>query len=326
VTGERTSGQLPGLTASLTLAALTAFAANSILCRLALASGAIDPWSFTAVRLGTGALTLWLLVSGGPGPRPAGEGRGRKEIRKATDNAAALVRRADLLQSRGDWVRAGFLVLYALPFSLAYIELGAGTGALLLFGAVQLTMIGLGIVGGERPHVVEWVGLFGAAGGMVYFLLPGATAPDPLGAILMIAAGVGWGLYSIAGKRLSGDRRSDPLTTTAEAFRRGAVVVAVVLIPVASTLSLSGRGLLLATISGALTSGLGYVLWYRALRGLSATLASLVQLAVPVLAALGGVVVLAEQLTGRLLLSGFVILGSIAFGVWGRTEKVGEAS
>jgi drug/metabolite transporter (DMT)-like permease len=323
---------LPGLTVSLTLAALTAFAANSILCRLALASGAIDPWSFTAVRLGTGAVTLWLVTSGRPRLRAIEEGRDRDESRKGAESGAAAVKTATLsrrggrLRRRGDWVRAGFLVLYALPFSLAYIELDAGTGALLLFGAVQLTMVGLGIAGGERPHAVEWVGLVGAAGGMVYFLLPGATAPDPLGALLMIAAGVGWGLYSIAGQRLVGERRSGPVKTTAEAFSRGALVVAAALIPAASGLSLSGRGLLLATVSGALTSGLGYVLWYRALRGLSATLASLVQLSVPVLAAAGGVVVMAEQVTGRLVLSGFVILGSIAFGVWGRAGKTRELS
>lgn len=129
-------------------------------------------------------------------------------------------------------------------------------------------MIGPGIAGGERPRAVERVDLVGAAGAMVYFLLSGATAPDPLGALLMTAAGVGWGLYSIAGRRLVGDRRSDPVKTTAEAFWRAAVVVVSVLLQAVSELSLSGRGLLLATVSGALTFDVGYALWYRVLRGL----------------------------------------------------------
>ncbi len=273
---------------ALTVVALVAFAANSVLCRLALGDASIDPWSFTAVRLGTGALTLLALTA--KRPRAA--------------------------HTRAGWKRAGYLVLYALPFSLAYVELDTGTGALLLFGSVQLTMIALGIRAGERPGALEWLALLGAAGGVVYLVSPGVTAPDPLGAALMLAAGVGWGLYSIAGK----DARN-PTVTTADAFRRAAMIVAPATALAFPYLSITLGGALLASVSGALTSGIGYAVWYAALRDLSVTRAALVQLSVPVLAAFGGVVLVSEAITLRLAIASVVILGSIAVGVAGRPPR-----
>lgn len=294
--GERVRGATPPTAASrppvvtflLTLLALAAFAANSVLCRLALRGDAIDPWSFTAVRLGCGALALLALTA--KRSLPAGTLTG--------------------------WNRAGWLVLYALPFSLAYVELETGTGALLLFGGVQLTMIGVGLLGGERPRPLEWLGLLGAAAGVVYLVFPGVAAPDPLGAVLMLAAGVGWGLYSIAGKA-----GGDPTVTTADAFRRSAAIVVPATALALPYLSITPRGALLAAVSGALTSGVGYAVWYAALRDLSVTRAALVQLSVPVLAALGGVALLSEVVTPRLVIAGVVILGSIAAGVAGRPRR-----
>lgn len=268
----------------LTSAAMLAFAANSLLCRLALGTEAIDPWSFTAVRIGTGALALLALV-------------GRRELPQG---------------ARGSWRQAGYLMLYALPFSLAYVRLDAGVGALLLFGAVQITMLVQGLRAGERPGPLEWAALVGASGGLAYLVLPGVAAPDPSAAVLMLAAGLGWGLYSIAGKR-----SGHPLGATAGAFGRSALV----LVPLTAlgwgALSATAEGLFLATVSGALTSGVGYVVWYAALEHLASARAALVQLSVPVLAAIGGVALLAEPITPRLAVAGVVILGSIAMGVVG---------
>jgi drug/metabolite transporter (DMT)-like permease len=265
---------------------MVAFAANSILCRLALGESAIDPYAFTAIRLGAGALTLALVLA--LKTRPSEKPK---------------------LAFRG----AFFLLLYALPFSLAYVRLDTGTGALLLFGAVQLTMIGLGLRSGERPGLFEWLGLLGACGGVVYLVSPGATAPDTLGAALMVLAGVGWGLYSIAGKGAG-----DPTQVTATNFIRCAVVV----VPVAACafpwLSLSTKGILLAATSGAIASGLGYAIWYAALKHITATRAALVQLSVPVIAAAGGVVFVAEAISLRLAVASVIILGSIAMGTVGR--------
>ena len=276
----------------LAVAALIAFAANSVLCRLALGDDSIDPWSFTAVRIATGAIAL-----------------------------LALTARRQRASRDGGWLRAGWLVLYALPFSLAYVDLDTGSGALLLFGAVQLTMIAAGLLRGERPRAFEWAGLLGAAGGLVYLVSPGVTAPDPLGALLMLSAGVGWGLYSLGG---IGSR--DATLETAAAFRRAALAVVPAVALAYPFLSFTPRGLLLATLSGALTSGIGYAIWYAALRYLSTTRAALIQLAVPVLAAVGGVLFLAEDVTARLLVASVVILGSIAIGVVGKKDGKSDNS
>lgn len=261
-------------TAVFAAAALAGFAANSLLCRAALRGGAIDAWSFTAVRLGSGALVLALLARG----RPLRE---------------------------GSWASAAALVAYAGAFSLAYLRLPAGVGALVLFGAVQATMIGWSIRCGKRPSAREWCGLALALGGLAYLTLPGASAPDPAGLGLMAAAGASWGVYSLRGRSSRA-----PLLSTSGNFARAALIV----LPFAlfASFGVSARGLVLASASGALASGLGYSLWYAALPGLSATRAALVQLVVPVLAAGAGIVLLGEQLTPRLAASGGLILGGIA--------------
>ena len=281
---NRLSGPL-----ALTTAAMVAFAANSVLCRLALGPELVDPYSFTAIRLGSGALTLVALTA----------------IRKRPKERRA-----------GGWPAAGYLLLYALPFSLAYVRLDTGTGALLLFGAVQLTMIGHGLRSGERPGRLEWIGLLGAAGGVVYLVSPGVTAPDPVGAAFMVAAGIGWGLYSVAGKAAG-----DPAARTAASFRRAAWVLVPATLLGSPWLSLSTDGVLLALASGCLASGLGYVVWYAALAHLSSTRAALVQLSVPVLAAAGGVLLVSEQITLRLAIASAVILGAIALGTARRGHK-----
>jgi drug/metabolite transporter (DMT)-like permease len=277
-------------TAIFTAAALIGFAANSILCRLALRPREIDAASFTAVRLLTGAAVLALLA----GPRRA--------------------------LRAGSWASAAALFIYAAPFSFAYLRLDAGIGALLLFGAVQLTMIGAGLRFGERPLANEWMGFVIAATGFVALAAPGTTAPDPIAATLMATAGVSWGIYSLRGRRAS-----DPLASTAGNFLRAApfslvlAAVTVLVVRLASpiigtpaALHASPKGLALAAASGGLASGLGYTLWYAALRELSATRAAILQLAVPVLTAAGAVALLGERITLRLLCAGAAILGGVA--------------
>jgi len=274
-------------TLALTGLTLIAFAANSVLCRLALGPRSIDPASFTSVRIGAGAamLALLLLVHG--------RGRGRPRA--------------------GSWVSALALFGYALAFSLAYVSLEAGTGALILFGSVQLTMIGWGWLAGERPARLEWAGLALAVGGLVWLFLPGVTAPSPRGAGAMVLAGVAWGVYSLRGRRAS-----DPVATTRGNFSR-ALPLALVASAVAwRGVHLEPAGVALAAASGALASGLGYVLWYAALAGLTSTSAAIVQLAVPVLAALGGAALLDERVTLRLLLAGAAILGGVGLALGAR--------
>ena len=273
----------------LTLAALVAFAGNSVLCRLALGARAIDAYSFTAVRLGSGALALLLLN---------------------------IWREPFGVSVKGSWRGAFFLLLYALPFSLAYVQLDAGIGALLLFAVVQLTMIGSGLRSGERPLPFEWLGFAGALSGLFYLVFPGLAAPNPTGAALMIVAGVGWGSYSIRGKTAG-----DPGSVTAGNFQRAALLVLPAAVLAWPWLSLSFRGVFLATASGVLASGLGYTAWYAALKSLSVTRAALVQLSVPVIAAAGGVIFLGEALTTRLISASAVILGSVVLAIVARHRK-----
>jgi drug/metabolite transporter (DMT)-like permease len=273
----------------LTLAALVAFAGNSVLCRLALGARAIDAYSFTAVRLGSGALALLLLN---------------------------IWREPFGVSVKGSWRGAFFLLLYALPFSLAYVQLDAGIGALLLFAVVQLTMIGSGLRSGERPLPFEWLGFAGALGGLFYLVFPGLAAPNPTGAALMIVAGVGWGSYSIRGKTAG-----DPGSVTAGNFQRAALLVLPAAVLAWPWLSLSFRGVFLATASGVLASGLGYTAWYAALKSLSVTRAALVQLSVPVITAAGGVIFLGEALTTRLISASAVILGSVVLAIVARHRK-----
>lgn len=269
--------------ALLTLAALVAFAANSVLARLALRAGAIDPASYSAIRLATGALILGLIAAA-RGSRPG---------------------------AAGSWRGAALLALYAVPFSFAYVALTTGTGALILFGTVQVTMIGAGLLLGERPPATTWLGAALAAGGLVALVLPGLAAP-PLGAAaLMAVAGVAWGAYSLVGRGAT-----EPLLATGGNFLRAAplglmaLAAAILLAPGAHRVT--APGVALATASGALASGLGYVAWYAALPGLTRTQAALTQPAVLVLAAAAGVVLLGEALTLRLVLSGSAILAGIA--------------
>jgi drug/metabolite transporter (DMT)-like permease len=268
---------------------LVAFAANSLLCRLALGEAQIDAASYTSLRLLSGAATLWAIV--------------------------VLSGRAEVGDSRGRWFSAAMLFLYAIAFSFAYLTLDAGTGALILFGAVQVTMILAGIREGHRPNLPEWLGLVAAFGGLVYLVSPGLSAPAPLGSVLMALAGIAWGVYSLRGRG-----GGDPVAATAVNFIRAvpfAILVSLAMLP---DLEISPRGAVLAVLSGALASGCGYVVWYAALKGLSTTRAAVVQLSVPVLTAVGGVVFLSEDLTFRLVTSSAVILGGVALAIRGRTH------
>jgi len=263
---------------ALTAVAMIAFAANSVLCRLALKNTSIDPATFTSIRLVAGALTLALIVMLRTGAAP----------------------------SQGNWSSAAALFVYAAAFSFAYIGLSAGTGALLLFTAVQTTMVLYALWRGERLHAVQWCGFALSLSGLLVLLLPGLTAPPPAGAALMLAAGFAWGVYSIRGRGCA-----DPAGATAANFARS--------VPMALALSalcyrqsaFDSLGAVYALVSGAIASGIGYAVWYSALRNLSGTSAAAVQLSVPVIAALGGIALLGETLSLRLLLASMAILGGI---------------
>jgi drug/metabolite transporter (DMT)-like permease len=278
-------------TLACTVFALFAFAMNSVLCRLALGSSTIDAASFSTVRLLSGALIL-LLIS-------------------------AFFKKGNSTLPRGSWTSAALLFLYAVAFSLAYIGLSAGTGALILFGSVQATMLIVALRSGERPHVLEWAGLSVALAGLVYLVFPGLTAPQPLRSALMAVAGISWGFYSLRGR---GTR--DPLADTTGNFVRALPFVVVVNLFMLRDAHVSARGVVFAILSGAVASALGYVVWYTALRGLTATRAATVQLIVPVLAALGGVVLLSEDISMRLLLSAMMILGGVGLALAGRKRLV----
>lgn len=264
---------------TLTALAMAAFAANSLLCRFALTQTGIDAASFTTVRLLAGALVLWLIV----------------RLRRGGSRRA------------GSWRSACALFVYAAGFSFAYVSLSAATGALLLFAAVQATMVGYGIWRGERLRPRQWSGLLLAGVGLVGLFLPGLTAPPLAGAALMLAAGGAWGIYS-----LRGAGAGDPVAVTAGNFIRAVPISLILSMIMMQGMSVDTVGCLYAVASGALASGVGYALWYAALPALTATGAATVQLSVPVLAALGGVVLLAEPLTLRLLLASVAILGGIA--------------
>jgi len=276
---------IPARTLVATGLTLVAFASNSLLCRLALAGGHIDPATFTEVRLASGIVALLLVVG----------------WRQSHKKAGTRVR------TTGSWFSGAALFLYAIAFSYAYVSLDAGTGALILFGAVQVTMIGWALFVGEHPRPMEWVGLIAAFLGLVYLVFPGVSAPSPVGAVLMAGAGIAWGVYSLRGR--GGDR---PMVDTAGNFLRTLPAVAVLALLSYRHMMVSAEGIGLAVLSGALASGLGYVIWYVALKGLTSTQAATVQLAVPVIAGLGGVVLLDETLTLRLVLAALMILGGIA--------------
>jgi len=259
---------------------MLAFAGNSILCRLALRDAAIDPASFTSVRLVSGAITLLIIFR--------------------------IMRSGNSLRTHGSWLSAMMLFLYAVCFSFAYIALSAGTGALILFGFVQGTMIAIGLWSGDRPAAVEWLGWLLAIAGLVWLVLPGVEAPPVAGATLMAIAGVAWGIYSIRGRA-----ESDALASTTANFLLSVAMVLVLTIMTFSGAGISNRGIVLAIVSGAVTSGVGYVIWYAALNSLSSMQAALVQLSVPAIAMAGGVLLLAEPLSLRLLVSSGLVLGGI---------------
>lgn len=280
----------PGLKlSSMTVLAMLAFAGNSLLCRLALKSAGIDPASFTAMRIVSGALVLWLIVLARTRSRAVG----------------------------GSWISALALFAYAAAFSYAYVDLAAATGALLLFGAVQVTMIGRGLLAGERLHGSQQLGLLLALAGLVGLLLPGLAAPSPRGAVLMLAAGAAWGVYSLRGRGAG-----DPLHATAGNFVRAVPLAGALFLLALQGSRMDTAGAAYAVASGALTSGVGYAIWYAALRGLKATSAAIVQLSVPVITAFGGVAMLGETVTPRLLFASAAVLGGLALVL--RGKRVGR--
>jgi drug/metabolite transporter (DMT)-like permease len=266
--------------------ALVAFAFNSILCRLALQADEIDAASFTSVRLISGAITL-ILIS--------------YFLRKMKKPAS------------GSWPSAFFLFAYAVCFSFAYISLTAGTGALILFGSVQVTMIAVAWTRGEKPKMLEWLGLMTALGGLVYLVFPGLAAPPLVSSALMAAAGISWGAYTLRGRS-----SSDPLADTTGNFVRSVpmgIVISIIFIP---RFHLSNKGMILAVLSGAIASGIGYTVWYAALRHHTATRAAVLQLAVPVLTAVIGILFLSETASVPLVVASALILGGIGLTIFGR--------
>ena len=273
-----------------TLVALIAFAANSLLCRMALAQGYIDAWNFTIIRLVSGAVCLGLIMA---------IYTYNLKRKGALNNA--------ILSDTGSWRSSISLLVYALCFSIAYIELDTGTGALILFSAVQLTMIGWGIYKKEQLSKLQWGAFFVALAGFVYLMLPSAAVPSLLGASLMALSGVAWGVYSIRGKACV-----SPLRATAFNFIRSLVAIPVLLLVAIGYLkTVSMQGVLLACASGAIASGIGYSIWYVAMPLLKSTQAAVVQLCVPVLAAIAGMLFLSEQVTVEFIIASSLILGSV---------------
>jgi drug/metabolite transporter (DMT)-like permease len=273
-----------------TIFALVAFAFNSILCRLALGGEAIDAASFTAVRLVSGAITLFIIFS----------------FFGKTDSDA----------KKGNWISAFFLFAYAVCFSFAYINLTTATGALILFGSVQLTMVFAALHAGERPKILEWLGLALAFFGLVYLVFPGLSAPPFSSSISMAIAGVSWGIYTLRGRG-----GKNPLAETTGNFIKSIPFLFAPILIYFSQIHLSTKGIFLAILSGAIASGIGYSVWYAALKYHTATRAAILQLSVPALAALGGVVFLAETISVRLLLASASILGGIGLAIWGRVKN-----
>ena len=273
-----------------TTCALVAFALNSILCRFALGKEAIDAASFTVVRLVSGAIVLFVILI--------------LSNRKVLQTSAV-----------GNWISAVCLFTYAICFSFAYLKLTTATGALILFGFVQITMILFALFSGERPRFLEWLGLIIAFGGLVYLVFPGLAAPPIFSSVLMAIAGIAWGFYTLRGKN-----SVNPLADTTGNFMRSVPLVLLVSIGFIPFINLSAKGIILAILSGAFASGIGYALWYAALKYHTRARAAILQLSVPVLAAVGGVIVSAETISVHLFLSGIFILGGIFLTVSGRKK------
>ena len=276
-------------TIALTTLALVAFASNSLLCRIALDGGMIDPASFTSIRILSGTLVLAVIawLSGW---------RHTKGV--------------------GSWLSGLLLFVYAVAFSFAYTQMSVATGALILYAAVQASMMSIGLRNGERLRPLEWIGVVSAVAGFVGLLLPGITAPPLWGAVLMSIAGIAWGLYSLRGR----DSRV-AIFDTARNFVWAAPFAIATSMMNLNAMKLTTAGIFLAVISGAVASGIGYVIWYAALRGLSALQASLVQLLVPVIAATAGVIILTEPVTLRFLVAAALILGGVSLGVAGHFSR-----
>jgi drug/metabolite transporter (DMT)-like permease len=264
----------------LTVIAMLAFAGNSLLCRLALGNGLIDAASFSSLRVISGAVMLGGIL---------------------------LIRRRPLSNSSTDWRAATLLFTYIAFFSFAYLSLGAGVGALILFGCVQVTMFAYALKQGERFNLVKWLGLGLAVSGLIYLIAPGMSAPDLFGSILMAIAGIAWGIYSILGRGTT-----DPLEATAKNFSYAIPLVLLVSFFFMTDLNATPLGILWAVMSGAITSGCGYVIWYAALPRLTAIQGATVQLSVPALASFGGVVFLSEDLTLRLIIASVATLSGVA--------------
>lgn len=279
---------------ALTSATMIAFAANSLLCRAALRDGALDATSYTAIRLVSGAFVLVAIVF-------------LRGLRAAPEARESAMR-------DGSWRSALMLALYAVAFSYAYVQMSAGTGALLLFGTVQLTMITGALLRGEQVRPRQWLGFGVAAAGMIVINLPSLAAPPPSAAALMVASGVGWGVYSLRGR---GAAR--PIAVTAGNFLRSVPIAAVLAaIAIAATAHVTERGVVLAIASGGLASGLGYCLWYFVLPSLGAARGAMVQLSVPVITATAAIVVLHEPIRQQVALGGAIILGGLAVALWPR--------
>lgn len=264
------------------------FAANSVICKLALTSGAIDPASFTAIRLSSGAVALFLLVKL--------SGCGHKG------------------GSQVSWLSAGALFLYAVCFSYAYMTLEAGIGTLILFGSVQMTMITWAVLSGERPGPMVWVGGVVAFSGLIYLVFPGLVSPSLGGSCFMVVAGISWGIYSAKGKGAE-----HPLAETKQNFIRSLAFCGVLFFPFSQESRITPCGALLALISGAVASGVGYALWYTVVLKINTVQAGVLQLLVPVLAAIAGVLLLEEQITLRLVISSVVILGGVGLSLAGKS-------
>lgn len=274
-------------TSLLTSLALIAFAANSVLCRLALGNESIDASSFTVIRLLSGAFALFIIFC---------MNGNRTEA-----------------SSKGSWSASFLLFTYAITFSIAYLSVDTGTGALILFGSVQITMILLSIASGTRLHASEWLGLIMAFTGFIYLIYPSISSPSINGLILMTISGISWGLYTLMGKR-----SKNPLMDTTYNFVRTIPFVVVLAVFTIQHISYSSEGVILAILSGAITSGIGYTIWYIALRDLSSTQAAVVQLSVPVIASVGGVLFVSESVTQRLIVSAIIVLSGILMVILGK--------
>lgn len=264
----------------LTALALIAFAANSVLCKYALGNNAIDAFSFTNIRLLSGAIVLFLLL----------------KINKNNSQAS----------SKGSWISSAMLFIYALCFSYAYRTLDTGTGALILFGAVQITIILQSIISGNKLRLFEWIGILISFFGFIYLISPGVTAPSLIGFILMTISGVAWGIYTVKGQT-----SKNPLADTTYNFIKTLPFLIITYLIAMNNSYYSLQGILLAIVSGGITSGIGYTIWYMAIRKLTPVQTAVVQLLVPLIAAFGGVLFISEIISIRLVISSVLILGGV---------------